>query len=283
MQKIILTTESGADLPEDLAQKYNVQIVPMHVIMGGEDYLDGFLPVQDIYDYYDRNQNIPSTTSTNTHEYQSFFSKINEDYPDCTIVHIGYTSKASSSFHNAVLASEEFDNLLLIDALNVTGGLTAIVVYAAELLEQDPTMEPSELVKRIEAIVPKSRLAFVPGSLDFLKAGGRVSNLAYLGGTFLKLKPRIELVDGHLLSNKKYRGKMSKVAEVLMRDYLIQYNINREQLYLIYSIGLNEEIRQQMEKLAKEHGFKNIKWMQAGAMISTHSGPGGFGIAGLEV
>lgn len=283
MQKIILTTESGADLPEDLAQKYNVQVVPMHVIMGGEDYLDGFLPVQDIYDYYDRNQNIPSTTSTNTHEYQSFFSKINEDYPDCTIVHIGYTSKASSSFHNAVLASEEFDNLLLIDALNVTGGLTAIVVYAAELLEQDPTMEPSELVKRIEAIVPKSRLAFVPGSLDFLKAGGRVSNLAYLGGTFLKLKPRIELVDGHLLSNKKYRGKMSKVAEVLMRDYLIQYNINREQLYLIYSIGLNEEIRQQMEKLAKEHGFKNIKWMQAGAMISTHSGPGGFGIAGLEV
>lgn len=283
MQKIILTTESGADLPEDLAQKYNVQVVPMHVIMGGEDYLDGFLPVQDIYDYYDRNQKIPSTTSTNTHEYQSFFSKINEDYPDCTIVHIGYTSKASSSFHNAVLASEEFDNLLLIDALNVTGGLTAIVVYAAELLEQDPTMEPSELVKRIEAIVPKSRLAFVPGSLDFLKAGGRVSNLAYLGGTFLKLKPRIELVDGHLLSNKKYRGKMSKVAEVLMRDYLTQYNINREQLYLIYSIGLDEEIRQQMEKLAKEHGFKNIKWMQAGAMISTHSGPGGFGIAGLEV
>ena len=283
MKRIILTTESGADLPEDIALKHNVHTVPMHVIMDGKDYLDGFLPVQDIYDYYDRTKKIPSTTSTNTHEYQEFFNQINADYPDCTIVHIGYTSKASSSFHNAVLASEEFDNLILIDALNVTGGLTAIVVHAINLLEQEPTIEPNELVEKIKAVIPKSRLAFVPGSLDFLKAGGRVSNLAYLGGSLLKLKPRIELIDGHLLSNKKYRGKMSKVAEVLFRDYLSQYNIDREQLYLIYSIGLDDEIRNQMSELAKENGFKNIRWMQAGAMISTHSGPGGFGIAGLEV
>lgn len=283
MKRIILTTESGADLPEDLAVKHNVQVVPMHVIMDGKDYLDGFLPVPDIYDYYDRTKKIPSTTSTNTHEYQEFFTKINADYPDCTIVHIGYTSKASSSFHNAVLASENFNNLFLIDALNVTGGLTAVVMYAVNLLEENPTMEPNELVGKVESIIPKSKLAFVPGSLDFLKAGGRVSNLAYLGGTLLGLKPRIELIEGVLLSNKKYRGKMNKVAEKLMRDYLAQYDINREQIYLIYSIGLAEEIKQHMTELAKEFGFKNIRWMQAGAVISTHSGPGGFGIAGIEV
>lgn len=47
--KIIFSTESGAELPEDLKLKYNIQIVPMHVIMDGKDYLDGTLPVQEIY------------------------------------------------------------------------------------------------------------------------------------------------------------------------------------------------------------------------------------------
>lgn len=283
MGRIILSTESGADLPLDLAEKYAVQIVPMHVIMGGQDYLDGSLPVQDIYDHYEQTKKIPSTTSTNTHEYHSFFTKIQADYPDCTIIHIGYTSKASSSFHNAVLAVESFENLFLIDALNVTGGLTAIVMYAATLLEKEPTIESTHLIEKVKKIIPKSRLAFVPGSLEFLKAGGRVSNVAYFGGILLRIKPRIELIEGNLVSTKKYRGKMIRVAEDLFWDYLDDYDIDREQLYLQYSIGLDESIKERMNEIAKEAGFKNIKWIQAGAMISTHAGPGGLGIAGLEI
>lgn len=283
MRRIILSTESGADLPEDVADKHDVQVVPMHVIMDGRDYLDGSLPVKDIYDYYEHTKKIPSTTSTNSHEYHGFFTKIKADFPDCIIIHIGYTSKASSSFHNATIAAEDFDDLFLIDALNVTGGLTAIVMYAVTLLEKEPTIEPASLIEKIKSIIPKSRLAFVPGSLEFLKAGGRVSNVAYLGGILLKIKPRIELIEGKLVSTKKYRGKMSVVTEKLMRDYLNQFDIDREQLYFQYSIGLDESIKQRMDEIAKENGFKNVKWMQAGAMISTHAGPGGFGIAGLEV
>ncbi len=283
MKRIILSTESGADLPKDLADKHAVQVVPMHIIMDEQDYLDGSLPVTDIYDYYERTKKIPSTTSTNPHEYHDFFTKIKDDFPDSIIIHIGYTSKASSSFQNALITAENFEDLYLIDALNVTGGLAAIVLYAATLLEQEPALEPASLIKKIESIVPKSRLAFIPGSLDFLRAGGRVSNIAYLGGALLKIKPCIELIEGKLVSTKKYRGKMSVVTEKLMHDYLNQYNIDREQLYLLYSIGLDEDIKQRMEEMAKEAGFKNVKWIQAGAMISTHAGSGGFGIAGLEV
>ncbi|MBT2723919.1 DegV family protein [Bacillus sp. ISL-46] len=283
MRRMILSTESGADLPEELADKHNVQVVPMHVIIDGQDYLDGTIPVTDIYEYYERTKKIPSTTSTNSHEYLEFFKKIKNDFPDCTIIHIGYTSKASSSFQNAVIATEDLDDIFLIDALNVTGGLTAIVMYAVSTLENEPSIEPAQLVEKIESKVPKSRLAFVPGSLEFLRAGGRVSNLAYLGGALLKIKPRIELIDGNLVSTKKYRGKMDVVSEKLMRDYLGQYDIDKEQLFLLYSVGLDEKIKQGMDDIAKETGFKNVKWIQAGAMISTHAGPGGIGIADLEV
>ena len=168
------------------------------------------------------------------------------------------------------------DDIFLIDALNVTGGLTAIVMYAATLLENEPSIDPAQFVAMIESKVPKSRLAFVPGSLEFLRAGGRVNNLAYLGGVLLKIKPRIELIEGNLVSTKKYRGKMEIVSEKLIRDYLGEYNMDKEQLYLIYSIGLDEKIKQRMDEIAKETGFKNVIWIQAGAMISTHAGPGGY-------
>ncbi|MDQ0157680.1 DegV family protein [Robertmurraya andreesenii] len=283
MERIVLTTESGADLPIELAKKHRVQVVPMHVIMDDKDYEDGTLPVQDIYEYYERTKKIPSTTATNVHEYQEFFKRIKVDFPNCIIIHIGYTSKASSSFQNAVIATEDSEDIILIDALNVTGGLLAIVMYAVSVLEKEPMIEPMKLVEKIESIIPKSRLSFVPGSLEFLKAGGRVSNLAYLGGALLKIKPRIELVDGKLVSTKKYRGKMDEVAEKLLQDTLNQYELDKSQLYLLYSLGLEERIMQRMDKMVKDHGFQNVHWIQAGAMISTHAGPGGFGIAGLEV
>ena len=282
MRQIILSTESGADLPKDLVEKHQIQVVPMHIIMDGKDYLDGELHVVEVFEYHNRTKGIPSTAATNTQEYHDLFTKIRTDFPDSIIIHIGYTSKASASFQAALIAAEEFEDLFLIDTLNVTGGLAAIVMYAATLLEEEPSISHVDLIEKIEAVVPKARLSFIPGSLDFLKAGGRVSNLAYIGGALLKIKPCIELKEGKLVSTKKYRGNMRNVAEKLMQDYLNEYNIDRKQLYLIYSIGLDEDIKRQMEKSAKEVGFEKITWMQAGAMISTHAGPGGFGIAGIE-
>jgi len=282
MKRIIFSTESGADLPKELVEKHQIQVVPMHVIMNGKDYLDGELSVEDVFDYHSRTKKIPSTTATNVHEYHELFTKIRKDFPDSIIIHIGYTSKASASFQSALIAAEDFEDLFLIDALNVTGGLAAIVMYAVTLLEEEPSISHAELIEKIEAVVPKTRLAFLPGSLDFLRSGGRVSNVAYIGGLLLKIKPCIELIEGKLVSTRKYRGSMSIVAEKLMRDYLNQYDIDRKQLYLIYSIGLDESIKRRMEEITKETGFEEVTWMQAGAMISTHAGPGGFGIAGVE-
>src|SRR5690625_4679163 len=122
MKRVILSTESGADLPKDLAEKYAIQVVPMHVIMDGKDYVDGSLPVKDIYDYYERTKKIPSTTSTNSHEYHDFFKKIKADFPDCTIIHIGYTSKASSSFQNGSLPAKNLRVFVLINEWKLIEG-----------------------------------------------------------------------------------------------------------------------------------------------------------------
>ena len=60
--------------------------------------------------------------------------------------------------------------------------------------------------------VEKARFAFFPGDLEYLKAGGRVSNAAYLAATLLGLRPLIEILDGKLVGTKKYRGSSEKIS-----------------------------------------------------------------------
>jgi DegV family protein with EDD domain len=282
MKKIIILTESGSDLPLDLIKLHNIEVVPMHVIMGEKSYADGSIPVTDVYDYYEKTKKLPSTSATNPDEYECAFKRITEENPGCIIIHVGYSSKPSCSYQNSIIASEGMDNVYHADSLNVTGGLGAVVLKAVELIKENPEIPPSNLVKSIEHHAARVRVSFIPGDLKYLKAGGRVSNAAYLGGTLLQLKPLIEIINGQLVSTHKYRGKIGSIVDKYLNDYFDKYNIDKEQIYLLYSLGLEEHIKKHMYEIVQEKGFKKIIWIQAGCMISSHSGPGAIGIAGFE-
>ncbi|MDR3597364.1 DegV family protein [Clostridium sp.] len=283
MKKFIVVTESGTDLPLDLAKLYNIHVLAMHVVMDDVDYQDGSIPVTNVYDYHKRTKKIPTTSAVNPNEYQYSFQKITEENPGCTIIHIGYSSKASCTYQNSLIGSEGMKNVYHVDSLNVTGGEAAIVIKAVQLTEECPDIEPKDLVEKIRNFVYRAKVSFIPGDLEYLKAGGRLSNASYLGACVLKIKPLIEILDGKLVVTQKYRGPMKRVAEKYVNEYIDRCNLDREQLYFIYSLGLEEEIKQRMEEIAKEKGFKKITWVQTGCVISTHCGPGAIGIAGFKM
>lgn len=283
MKKFVIVTESGADLPLDLAELNKIHVLPMHVIMEDKDYKDGFIAVTDVYDYYNRTKKIPTTSAINPNEYQLLFKKITEENPEAIVIHISYSSKASCTYQNAHIASGGMKNIYHVDSLNVSGGEAAIILKAVELMEKHPDIEIDDLIDKIEAFIGKARVSFIPGNLEYLRAGGRLSNSMYFGASILQLKPLIEIVDGKLVATKKFRGTMSNIAEKYLNEYIDRYNMEKEQLYFLYSLGLEENIKLRMEEIAKEKGFKKIIWIQTGCVISTHSGPGAIGIAGFEI
>lgn len=282
MNKIIILTESGTDLPIDLVKLHNIYVIPMHIGINGKSYQDGFIPVTQVYDYYKQTKKIPSTSATNPNEYLCLYQQIIEENPDCNIIHISYSSNASCTYQNSLIASEGLENVYHIDSLNVSGGEAAIILKTVELIEKQPEIPIDELIEKIKLYVLRARTSFIPDVLDYLKAGGRVSNAAYIGASVLNLKPLIEIVDGKLISTKKYRGTMSRIVSKYMDEYIDRYDMDREQICLLYSLGVEESIRQFMEVRAKEKGFRKIIWIQTGCVISAHSGPGAIGIAGFE-
>lgn len=283
MKKFVLVTESGTDLPIDLARLHNIYVIPMHVVMDDIDHQDGSIPVTHVYDYHKRTKKIPTTSAVNPNEYQYSFTKISEENPGCTIIHIGYSSKASCTYQNSLIGSDGMENVYHIDSLNVTGGEAAVVIKAAQLIEEYPGIETKELIEKIQNFVTRVKVSFIPGDLEYLKAGGRLSNASYLGASILKIKPLIEILDGKLVVTQKYRGPMKHVAEKYVNEFIDRCNMDREQLYFIYSLGLEEEIKQRMEGIAKEKGFKKVTWVQTGCVISAHCGPGAIGIAGFKI
>ena len=282
MKNFIIVTESGADLPLDLVKLHNIHVLPMHVVMDEMDYLDGSILVTDVYDYYNRTKKIPTTSAINPNEYAFLFEKLTEENPGCIIIHISYSSKASCTYQNALIASDDMENIYHVDSLNVSGGEAAIVLKAVELIEKYQDIQPADLIKKLEHFVDIARVSFIPGNLEYLKAGGRLSNAAYLGASILKLKPLIEIVNGKLVATQKFRGGMKRIAEKYMNEYIDKNKIDKEQIYLIYSLGLEEKIKQYIEEIVREKGFKKITWIQTGCVISTHSGPGAIGIVGFE-
>lgn len=282
MGKIIITTESGTDLTQKHAKELGIRVIPMYVALEDGMKADGFFSVSEVFEYYKKTRKIPTTSAVNPDEYMTEFKYLRERYPEADIVHIAYTSKASSTYRNAALALEELNDpkLYLVDSLNVSGGIAMICEKAAELSEM--VSGGAELVEKLQPWIERARVTFLPNTLEYLRAGGRVSNAAYLGGTLLNIKPLIVMKDGSLIASKKYRGSMEKVAYKYFDEFVQDYALDRSLLYLFYVEGFSRELLDSLRERAHRFGFKKVLETKCGCVITCHGGPGALGLAAFS-
>lgn len=281
MSKIILVAETGSDLPEAVAKEYGVRLAPMHVAFGDETRDDGSFDPAEIYAFFDRSGKLTQTSGCTVGDFEKVFREIRDEEPDAKILHLAYSAVTTCSYQSAVIAGEGMENITSVDTKFVSAGQSLIVVLMARWLLAHPEASLEEAVKQVERLRSKCCMGFFPGDLAYLRAGGRVSNAAYLGAKILSLNPLIELKDGYLKATKKYRGKMESVALKFMREFIEQNRMSREILAIVYSKGIDESIITGAQELAEEMGIKEILWTPAGGVITTHCGPGGFGISGI--
>jgi EDD domain protein, DegV family len=284
MNKIIITTESCSDLTKEMIDKNNIYIIPMHIVFETETFADGTIPVQFIYDYFEKTKQVPKTSAVNPSEFTEFFEKITKENEGASIIHIGYSSECSCTYQNAVIGLSESKNVnvQLIDSKNVSGGAANLTMLAVKLRDENPNSTAVELTEKIKAYVPRIVTSFLPDHLEYLAAGGRVSNAAAIGATILRIKPRIDIIDGKLVATKKYRGSMERVAIKFAEDFVHSRELSREVIYIMYALGADENIIDKMKKYFEEKGFKHVVILHTGCVMSTHGGQGAMGISAVE-
>lgn len=281
MEKIILLVETGADVPAELAKELGIEIVPMHVEMNGVTLDDGTFPVENILDYYKDGHKLPKTSGSTPFDFEAMFDRLQGEHPDAKILYLAYSAVTTCSCQSAIIASEGRENITIIDTKQVSIGQGMIAIELAKMLRAKPEMSFDEVVAAANDMIAQAKMCFLPDNLAFLRAGGRCSNAAAIVGGLLKLKPCIELLDGKLVATKKYRGLMKKVFAQVIEEYAEHYALDRRVLYIVYTVGLADEVRLAAEETAKAKGFAAVEFVRAGGVITTHGGPAAIGMAGF--
>lgn len=280
MKNYVIVAESGSDLPQSTIHKYKIKIVPMHVEMGGIIRDDGSFPVEKLFESYEKTGILPKTSGCSPIDFELVFDEIHLSFPDKHILHFAYSSVTTVSFQSAQIAAINRDYVTSFDTKNVSAGQAVIIQKVAQFIEENPDVQLQEIEEKVQSLIASTHMCFLPESLLYLKAGGRVSNPAYLGSRLLNLKALIEIQDGQLISTRKYRGSMEKIICKLLDSYTALHHLQKDELTLINGVLLSQEIKKAAENHVKNLGFKQIQWIQTGCVVSAHGGPSTFGIVG---
>lgn len=278
-----IIADSTCDLSQDLLEKYNIKILPLHILLGEEEYEDGKnISPEEIYRWSDEHGSTPRTSAPSPESTLELYKEVYTEGSE--LICFSISGQMSTSGNVMQLVAEEMgiaDKVTVIDSENLSTGIGHLVLEAAIMAAEGKGRD--EIVKRIEVLRPLVRASFVVDTLVYLHRGGRCSGLAAMLGTTLHLHPMIVVENGKMHSAKKYRGSLEKALMAYAKDLVpAMRKAKRDRVFITHS-GCEPEMVEMVREFLEGLGlFQEIVETRAGGVISSHCGPGTLGILFIE-
>jgi DegV family protein with EDD domain len=277
-QTIKIVTDSGGDLPSQLLQEFDIEVVPLTVHSGTEVYRDGDLTAEEFWAMASGPHH-PQTSQPSVGAYEEVFERLVA--LGKRVLCLTITSKHSGTFNVAHLAAQRFGEAVTVfDSLSLSLGQGAQAVAAAEAARAGRSM--SEILALLEDLRARMRLLIVLDTLENLRRGGRAHGFIAVADRMaraLNIKVIINLEEGQLRLLGAARSFKSALARMLNTI---------EQLGPLNHLAVvhtrNQQIAEQVaEQLAQRTGFPRRRiWLrETGAALSTHAGPGVIGVMAM--
>lgn len=281
MVKII--SDSTCDLSPELIAKYDIDILPLHILLGEDEYEDGKnITPEQIYSWSDENKTTPKTSAPALTDAIELFKPYIDEGRE--IVCFSISSSMSTSGNVMRIAAEELeaeDCITVIDSANLSTGIGLLVIEAAIMAQNNHTVE--EIVSAIEALKPNVRASFVVDTLTYLYRGGRCNAVSAMAGGVLKLHPKIVVENGAMNASKKYRGKINSAIMTYAKDMEDDLKAARPDRVFITHSGCDRTIVEEVHSYLENLGvFSEILETRAGGVISSHCGPGTLGVLFIQ-
>lgn len=276
---IRIISDSTCDLPRELLDRYQITIIPLHILLGEEEFEDGIgITPDEIYAWSDIHDETPKTSAPSIDSAVRIMKPFIEQGDELICFCISESMSTSGNIMR--LAADELDaedRVTVINSENLCTGIGLLAIEAAIMAGEGFTV--SQIRDRIEQLKPLIRTSFVVDTMTYLRRGGRCSSVVALAGSALKLHPEIIVADGAMHVGKKYRGKMNKVIEKYVKDQEEELlKARKDRIFLAHS-GCSEEVLFGVRKYLEDMGvFDEILLARAGGVISSHCGPGTLGL-----
>lgn len=277
-----LITDSCCDLPLDLVDKHNLDIVNFTINISGEELIDDMGQSFNKDSFFQRLKNgeTASTSLVNVHQYiEKFKHYIDQNIP---IIYLALSSALSGSYNNALQAKkmleEEYDtlDLTIIDTHAASLGLGLVVHEAAIKKEQGATKE--ELIRWVEDQKLNYHSWVTVDDIKHLQRGGRISSTAATVGSLLSVKPILTMTDkGKLVPFSKVRGR-KKSIKFLIDQTVKHLNNPEDHTIMIGHVGVPEEAEFIKSKLLEQVQPKEIIVSSYGPTVAAHTGFGSLSV-----
>ena len=281
MVKII--SDSTCDLSPELIKKYDIEILPLQIILGDKSHSDTMdITPDEIYKWSDQTKQSPKTAAPNVWQIYERLLPYEKETQEVVLFSISESmSSTLNNMRSAVQMLDHPEKMHVIDSANLSTGIGLLVIEAAIMAKQGCTA--AEIIERIEALKPHVRASFVVDTLTYLRRGGRCSGIEALAGSMLKLHPKIIVQDGKMTVSKKYRGSIQKAIAAYVSDLQPQLEKSKKNRVFITHSGCSDEILSQVNaQLESMHHFDEILITRAGGVVSSHCGPSTLGVLFIE-
>ncbi len=277
MVKII--SDSTCDLSAELVAQYDIDILPLHILLGDEEFEDGkTITPDEIYSWSDEHKTTPKTSAPSLAETIELFRPYVEE--GCEIVCFSISNSMSTSGNVMRLAAGELEaenRITVIDSANLSTGIGLLVIEAAIMAKNGHSA--SEIASVMETLKPNVRASFVVDTLTYLYRGGRCNAVAAMAGGVLKLHPKIVVENGAMDATKKYRGKINSVIMSYVKDMETDLKAARPDRVFITHSGCDAATVESVRSYLESRGvFHEILETRAGGVVSSHCGPGTLGV-----
>ena len=278
MNKVKVIVDSTCDLSPELYKEFDIEVIPLNVNFGEENYLDNVtLTPDELYAKVKEKKQLPSSAAASPAVIEEIFRKyIDQGYD---IVFTGIGSTLSTNFQSATIAKSAFEEnrIYLIDTKNLSSGSGLLALKAGRMAKEG--VSACEIYEKVQPLAEKLSVQFVVDTLDYLHKGGRCSGTAKIFGHLFHIHPMIKVIDGKLVVYKKPRGTLKMASNELLNVFKEDFpNIDLENVMITHA-GSSREVADYLRaELSKMVDPKIIHETRAGCVISTHCGYGTIGI-----
>ncbi len=280
MSKIRILTDSTADLPQEIIDKYQIKVIPLSFIIEGKVYYDLVnITREEYYEKLSQLKELPTTSQPTPAEILKAYEELVTEGAE-HIISIHISSDLSGTFKGIQMAAGMMKDvdIRVLDSRTATMGLGLIVLAVAQAVEGG--MDIDEAEKFAQKVIKNCDLFFLLDSLDNLQKGGRIGKAGYLVGSLLNIKPVLRLHDGEIHAFDKVRGnRENKAVEKMVEDILNHIDKSKK---VYCAIGYCDNISQarKVVEMIKPHLLcDEYVYMQIGNVVVTHVGMGAVGVA----
>lgn len=277
MTVVTVLTDSSAYLPESVTQEYGIEVIPLQLIWGDQTFLDGVeIRADEFYTRLMTADELPTTSATSVHEYQTTIQKILDRGNSVVVMPI--SSGLSASYANAIKAKESMPDLpvVVIDTRQVSMALGFMALTAARVAKAGGTL--AEVKAAAEDTYRHIGVYFTVDDLKYLHKGGRIGGAKRLMGSVLKIKPILEIADGKIeavgsvMTRKKALDKLVDLVE--------EGIAGRTPVRISVFHALDLETAHELEKICQErfHPVESIL-SEVSPVVGAHVGAGTMSIA----